>query len=102
MGQLDARLMRLLRSAALAKIETDIEAPFGFDTRVLASWRARKGSDNSELALLVRRVAAIALAITLFGGVAAYEQITEDEEIGEPFTNEYAIADSAIQKQFLQ
>jgi hypothetical protein len=102
MGQLDARLMRLLKSAARAKTETNIEAPFGFDTRVLARWREGRGSDNSDLTLLVRRVAAVALAVTLVGGVAAYEQITEDEEIGEPFTNEYAIADSAIEKQFLQ
>ena len=102
MEKLNAHLMRLLRSAALGKMETDIQAPFGFDTRVLARWRERKGSDNSELTLLVRRVAAIALAITLFGGVAAYRQISEDEEIGEPLTNEYAIADTTIQKQILQ
>jgi hypothetical protein len=102
MGKLDARLMRLLRSAALARTEANIEAPFGFDTRVLARWRESNGSDNGEVALLLRRVAAVALAITLFGGVFAYRQISEDEEIGEPLTNEYAIADSTIEQQFLQ
>jgi hypothetical protein len=102
MERLNVHLMRLLRSAALVKMEMDVEAPFGFDTRVLARWRERKGSNNGELALLVRRVAVVALAITLFGGLAAYRQISEDEEIGEPLTNEYAIADSTIQEQFWQ
>lgn len=102
MEKFNAPLMRLLRSAALGKMETDIEAPFGFDTRVLARWRERKGNDNSELALLVRRIAAIALAITLVGGLAAYRQISEEQEIGEPLTNEYAIADSTIEQQFWQ
>jgi hypothetical protein len=50
----------------------------------------------------VRRVAILAIAVTLITSAGAYRQINEDEEIGEPLTNDYAIADSAIQTEFLQ
>lgn len=102
MGKLEAHLQRLLKLAATAKEEEVSGAPFGFDTRILAEWRAGESTDSGELARFVRRIALLAIAIALFGGVAAYRQMSENEEVGEPLTNDYAIADSAIERQFLQ
>lgn len=101
MGKRDTQLVRLLKWAAAATDQTPFEAPFGFDTRVVARWREMKGN-NGDLARFVRRVALAAIAIIVLGGVATYRQATEDEEIGEPLTNDYALVDSAIQSQFLQ
>ena len=86
----------------MVKEDTITEAPFGFDTRVVAKWCATKSNFNGELAIFVHRVAIVAVVITLCGSVAAYRQLKEDEEIGEPLTNDYAIVDSTIQKQFLR
>jgi hypothetical protein len=102
MGKLDLHLQRLFKLAAPVKEEEVSGAPFGFDTRVLGQWRVAKNNGANEVARFVRRVALVAIAITLFGGVAAYRQISENEEMGEPLTNDYAIADSAIERQFLQ
>jgi hypothetical protein len=102
MDERDTPLARLLKLAAAAKTDTAIEAPFGFDTRVVARWRELKWNDNGDLARFVRRVALAALAITVLGGVATYRQVSEDDEIGEPLTNDYALVDSAIQRQMLQ
>lgn len=102
MGQLDSHLDRLLKSAAGAVKDTPVEAPFGFDTRVVALWRAAKKSDSLELVRFVHRVAMLAVAITIVASAFTYRQISEDEEIGETFSNEYAIADSAIETEFLQ
>ena len=96
------RLTRLLKLAATAKDETAIEAPFGFDTRIVARWREMKQNDNGDLARFVRRIAVAAIAITVLGGVATYRQADEDDESSEPLTNDYALVDSAIQRQFLQ
>jgi hypothetical protein len=98
----DTRLARLLKLAAPAKADTAIEAPFGFDTRVVARWREMKRNDNGDVARFVRRIALAAVAITVLGGIATYRQVSEDDEIGEPLTNDYALVDSAIQRQLLQ
>ncbi len=102
MGKIEADLNRLLRAATKAREEIPAEPPFGFETRVVALWRAMKTHDYRELTRFVRRVAILAIAVTAITSAAAYRQITEDEEFGEPMTNDYAIADSAIQKEFLQ
>jgi hypothetical protein len=102
MATLDSHLQRLLKIAAAAKEEEGTGPPFGFDTRIVAKWRELQRNDTSELVRFVRRIALVAVAITLFGGVATYRQISENEELGEPLTNDYAIADSAIERQFLQ
>ncbi|MBO0694658.1 MAG: hypothetical protein J2P56_01010, partial [Verrucomicrobia bacterium] len=49
-------LDRLLRSAAEPGDEAPVEMPFGFDTRVVALWRAMGVKPNGVAALL-RRVA---------------------------------------------
>lgn len=102
MDKRDAHLTGLLKLAAATKTDDPMEIPFGFETRILARWREMNRTDNGDLARFVRRVALTAIAITILGGVATYRQISEDDEAGEPLTNDYALVDSAIQKQFLQ
>jgi hypothetical protein len=95
-------LTRLLNLAAAAEHEADVEVPFGFETRVVARWREMTRKDNGDLARFVRHVALTAMAIAVLAGVATYRQVNEDDENSEPLTNEYALVDSAIQRQLLQ
>ena len=84
----------LLRTAALSKKNAPPEMPFGFDTRIVALWRGQPDS-TLGLARLLRRVAIAALAVIIASAAAAYLE----SENGEPFRNEYAFADSAIQEE---
>jgi hypothetical protein len=95
-------LDRLLRSAAKAPEEPAPEAPFGFDTRVLALARGESGStaDVADLTRFLRRTGVIAFAVFALASVGAYRQFAEDAMLSAPQTNEYAIADSAIQMEF--
>jgi hypothetical protein len=95
-------LDRLLRSAAKAPEERAEEAPFGFDTRVIASWRGGSpfGDDAVEITRFLGRAGAIGLAIVLLAGATAYRQFREQAALAGPQTNEYAIADSVIQSEF--
>jgi hypothetical protein len=102
MGGRNIHLTRLLKLAAAAKEEADVDVPFGFDTRVVARWREIKRNDNGDLARFIRHVALTAIAITVLAGVATYRQVNEDDETTEPLTNDYALVDSAIQRQLLQ
>jgi hypothetical protein len=94
---------RLLRSAASAPEPLPAEAPFGFETRVVASWRSGNGSANdfADLSRFLRRAGVIAGAILVLAGAAAYRQYRDEVKFATP-TNEYAIADSAIQTEFSQ
>ena len=97
-GDLD----RLLRSAAQAPEEPAPAAPFGFETRVVASWLAGNegATDVVDLTRFLRRTGVIAFAVLAFASIAAYRQFAEDATFSAPQTNEYAIADSAIQMEF--
>ena len=97
-----ADLDRLLRSAAQAEETAAPEAPYGFATRVVALWRAGNGqaSDAVELTRFVRRIGAVALAVLTLATAGAYRQFNENEQRNTAQTNEYAIADSAIQAEF--
>jgi hypothetical protein len=101
MKKREANLSRLLRSAANAE-EPAPEAPFGFDTRVIASWRAGNGraSEGAELTRFLRHIGIVALAILTLASAGAYEQFNDNEERIAPQSNDYAIADSAIQTEF--
>ena len=90
---------RLLRSAAQTEEVGPAEMPFGFDTRVVALWRAGMPKTNG-VAQLLRRVAVLSIAVIVISTIAAVREINQSREIRESFTNEFAIADSAIQDEF--
>ena len=95
----DHEIDRLLRSAAKTGDEDPAEMPFGFDTRVVALWRAGMPKANGVMQLL-RRVAVLSLAVIVISTIAAIREANQSREIRESFTNEFAIADSAIQDEF--
>ena len=90
---------RLLQSAAQADEGIPAAMPFGFDTRVVALWRAGMPKANGVMQLL-RRVAVLSMAVIVISTVAAIREANQSREIRESFTNEFAIADSAIQDEF--
>jgi hypothetical protein len=94
---------RLLRSAAQNTEPRATEVPFGFDTRVVASWRAGNGGANdvADLSRFLRRAGVIASAVLVLAAAAAYRQYRDDATFAAP-TNEYAIGDSMIQTEFSQ
>jgi hypothetical protein len=95
---------RLLRSAANVPGDSSIEAPFGFATRVVAEWRSGRigGNETVELSRFLRRAGLIAAAVVILAGSAAYRQYRDDSKFAALTTNEYVIADSAIQTEFSQ
>ena len=90
---------RLLRSAAQTDEERPAEMPFGFDTRVVALWRAGTPKANGVVQLL-RRVFVLSTAVIVISTIAAVREAKQSREIRESLTNEFAIADSAIQDEF--
>ena len=95
----DHEIDRLLRSAAQTSDEVPAEMPFGFDTRVVALWRAGMPKANGVMQLL-RRVAVLSMAVIVISTIAAIREANQSREIRESFANEFAIADSAIQDEF--
>lgn len=100
----DGDLDRLLCSASHSPEESAPEAPFGFGTRVVSLWRAGNGraSDAADLTRFLRRIGVGAVVVLALASVGAYQQFNENEERITPQSNEYAIADSAIQTEFSQ
>ena len=90
---------RLLQSAAQAGEEAPAEMPFGFDTRVVALWRAATPNGNGVMRLL-RRVAVLSAAVIVVSTIAAVREANRSSEIRDSLTNEFAIVDSAIQDEF--
>jgi hypothetical protein len=101
MNDLDPKIDRLLRSASEAREDVPAAMPFGFDTRVVALWRANAKKPNGVTPLL-RRIALLAAAVIVVSSIAAVREAGQSREIGESLTNEFAIADSAIQDEFSQ
>jgi hypothetical protein len=98
----DHKIDRLLRSAAQATAdEVPAEMPFGFDTRVVALWHALAAKPNG-IASLLRRVALLSAAVIAVSTLAAVREIKQSREQYNDFTNEFAIADTAIQDEFSQ
>jgi hypothetical protein len=95
----DVDVERLMRAAARAKGDAPLEMPFGFDTRVVAQWRAQADAASLGLMRLMRRVAYTAAAIIVFAAAGAYIETERDGDADEPFTNEFAIADATIQEE---
>lgn len=100
----DLSLQRLLRAAAKAKGISDSPAsmPLGFDTRVVALSRSNHANGGNGILRLVRRVAVIAGIILVVGGTASFREIRAVEDIAEPTSNDYAIADTAIEDELDQ
>jgi hypothetical protein len=92
---------RLLRSAAQGGEEHSATMPYGFDTRVVALWRGALPTGNGVMQLL-RRVAVLSAAVIVVSTIAAVREAAQSREIRESITNEFAIADSAIQDEFLK
>ena len=90
----DVDLDRLLRAARGEAGEPTM--PLGFDTRVVALWRAQPNGSIAGLAQLLRRVALVSAVIMTMAGAAIYAEAERRQQVGEPFANEFAIADSAI------
>jgi hypothetical protein len=95
---------RLLKSAAAAGGNEEVEMPFGFDTRVVALWRAAAHGNGIARGLsgLIRQVALVATAVIVAASAAVYYQINQSRDLNEPSANEFAIADSVIQDEFSQ
>ncbi|PYI74724.1 MAG: hypothetical protein DMF04_12160 [Verrucomicrobia bacterium] len=87
----DQILDRLLRAAKGAA--SDVEMPFGFDTRVLALARESAPNGSVIIALFARRAAILALAVIAFASVGVYRASISNTEL----PAEYAMADTAIQ-----
>lgn len=103
MNDADSRLQRLLKTAAKARIEEPASPPFGFDTRVVALWRAGNGRiAPNGVVRLVRRVAVLAAFVILASGAGSFHEFRATRDIVEPGANEFAIVDSAIQSEFDQ
>ena len=99
MNDLDPKIDRLLRSGAEACDDVPSAMPFGFDTRVVALWRASAKKPNGVTPLL-RRIALVSAAVIVVSTIAAVREAGQSREIDESLTNEFAIADSAIQDEF--
>ena len=97
----DHEIDRLLRSAAKTGDEAPAEMPFGFDTRVVALWRAL-GVKPNGIASLLRRVALLSAAVIAISALVAVRELKQSREQSNDFTNEFAIADTAIQDEFSQ
>ena len=99
MKDIGTNLDRLLRSAGRASEDESPAAPFGFDTRVMALWRASRAANGNGLARLVRRVAVAAMTVIVIASAAALYEASQEPDADEPYGNEFAIADSAIQSE---
>jgi len=97
----DHEIDRLLHSAAQADAEAPAEMPFGFDTRVVALWHAMAAKPNG-IAALLRRVALLSAVVIAISTLAAVRDIKQSQDQSNDFTNEFAIADTAIQDEFSQ
>jgi hypothetical protein len=101
MKPVESSLNRLLRSAAQVPGDTG-SVPFGFDTRIVALWRASGSSNGNGILLLVRRVALMAAIVLVASGVASFRELRSAQDVIEPSANEFAIADTAIENEFNQ
>lgn len=101
MARLDSVLDRLLRNAASAPRGGDApEAPFGFDTRVVAAWRSyhvRENGDFRAIALFFKRVALTAVVIGACASAGTVWQWRQSEDLDEATGGAYAMADSVVE-----
>ena len=93
---------RLLRSAAQATPDNEPAAiPFGFDTRVVALWRA--ATKPNGVTSLLRRVALVSSGVIVISTLAAVREARQSQQqFNDLTTNGFAIADTAIHDEFSQ
>ena len=97
----DHEIDRLLRSAAQAPShDVAAEMPFGFDTRVVALWRA--ATKPNGVTSLLRRVALVSAGVIVISTLAALREARQSRERFHDLTNGFAIADTAIHDEFSQ
>ncbi len=100
MSRRDSSLTQLLRAAAGAPADEPVQAPFGFDTRVVAQWRAQRAErfgDSLNLARLCRHVTLGAIIVAACASAGAFWEFKENDDLDEPAANAYAMADSVIE-----
>ena len=102
MKYIDSALQRLLQSAAKVSDAEPTSVPFGFDTRVVALWRGGHGNGGNGIARLLRQVAAAAAIVIVVSSAASYHEYLEARDAIEAGSNDYSIADSAIDTEFYQ
>ena len=98
----ESALNRLLKSAATTVEHEHVAPPFGFETRVVALWRAGAGNGTNGLARLLRRVAVLAGIVILVSSAASVSELRKTVAISESGADDYAMADSAIEQEFDQ
>lgn len=96
----DQEMDRLLQSASKANEEVPAEMPFGFDTRVVALWRA--ATKPNGVTSLLRRVALVSAGVIVISTLAALREARQSREQFHDLTNGFAIADTAIHDEFSQ
>ena len=96
----DQEMDRLLQSASKANEEVPAEMPFGFDTRVVALWRA--ATKPNGITSLLRRVALVSAGVIVISTLAALREARQSREQFHDLTNGFAIADTAIHDEFSQ
>jgi hypothetical protein len=82
---------RLAEAARRMPAEPPAEMPFGFDTRLMARWRARRAGDEAPPWAALLRGALICAGVILLLSVAVNYQTLKEREPGS-----VAIADSAL------
>lgn len=92
----DSDLQRLLRAATEAVSDQPNEMPFGFETRVLADWRAGLTRDFVDVGRFLRRVVLLSLAVIALASAGTYHELRRSDDPEETNDDEYAIVDSAI------
>ena len=101
-----SKLERLFRAAAAAPNESLPEdAPFGFDTRIVANWRASRSSNGNgslEFARYFKRIAMAAVVVAACASAGAFWQLQQNNDLDEATGGAYAMADSAIEANTLQ
>jgi len=91
--KLDLAFSRLKAAAAKAPSPAMSEMPYGFDTRVLAAWRAQRKNDDWGFSFL--KTAFICATVLVALSFAAHERLAVADPQNDP-QNEFAIADSVI------
>lgn len=87
-------LDRLLQAAAKVPNEAPPDMPFGFDTRVVALWRAN--DPFLGVTRLLRQVVFVAVTLIVLASAGAWRELNQAGPAGELIGDDYAFADSAI------